>query len=710
MRIVLLGLLLAGSLIWLFPADLADRPGTSAETRLDRPIQMGALPEAGGVRFRVWAPYAREVKVEGNFPGSPAALASEGGGKWTVLVPGAKVGDTYQYRITGYFGQNLEKMDPYARHVQHSVGWCYVYDPDAFVWHDAGFAPPERDRMVIYEMHVGTFSGRNDGSAKHPADFWAAVDKVPHLAELGVNMVEVLPVGEFPGNLSWGYSPSLMFATESSYGGPDAFKAFVDACHQAGIGVILDVVHNHYGPTDLDMWQFDGWYNTSSSYKGGIYFYNDYRAGTPWGDTRPDYSRPEVRQFITDNAVYWITEFHLDGLRWDATLYIRQKDGQDLMDGWNMLRSINDHIDANYPNAFMIAEDMQSYDQVTAPTVSSPWAMGFDSQWHAWFMHDIRDTLTLANDSARDMAKVRNAIQVLFQNDATHLVVYTDSHDEDGHLNGNRRLCSEIDPASGVSYTARKRSTLGAGIVFTAPGVPMLFMGQEIQMDGTWHDTDGTGGTPDGRVNWAYKSQYRGIFEEYCDLVALRKAMPALRSSRINVFQVDNTNKVLAWHRWQQGGGADDAVVIANFKNATLPAQKVGLPVGGKWVCVFHGDSRLYAEDFQDAEGKAVTAAAAPHNGLPFSANFLLSPYSLQIYVPAEAWRPWLPYGDLNLDGVVDAVDLALMSGLFGELHTTVLDDRWLDLDESGAFDLADVVILNLYLSEVIGGLPYRGQ
>ena len=131
-----------------------------------------------------------------------------------------------------------------------------------------------------------------------------------------------MPLAEFAGELSWGYNPACIFAVETDYGGPLGFKRFVKAVHQAGMGVILDVVYNHFGPSDLDLWQFDGW---SENGLGGIYFYNDWRAETPWGSTRPDYGRKEVRQFIRDNAMMWLEEYHVDGLRLDMTLYMRHR-------------------------------------------------------------------------------------------------------------------------------------------------------------------------------------------------------------------------------------------------------------------------------------------------------------------------------------------------------------------------------------------------
>ena len=196
-----------------------------------------------------------------------------------------------------------------------------------------------------------------------------AVQKLDHLQRLGVNVMEVMPLAQFAGELSWGYNPSCVFAVETNYGGPAGFKRFVKAAHRAGLAVILDVVYNHFGPSDLDLWQFDGW---SENGMGGIYFYNDWHAETPWGPTRPDYGRKEVRQFIRDNALMWLEEYHVDGLRFDMTLYIhnvRASDdpGGDLPDGWSLVQWINREVRQRYPGRITIAEDLQNDDRITKP-------------------------------------------------------------------------------------------------------------------------------------------------------------------------------------------------------------------------------------------------------------------------------------------------------------------------------------------------------
>ncbi|HBO33126.1 MAG TPA: 1,4-alpha-glucan branching protein, partial [Anaerolineaceae bacterium] len=286
---------------------------------------MGSIVYDGGAAFRVWAPHAETVGIVGDFnqwTEDSHSLEQEGNGYWYVDVPGAKTGQEYKY-IIHFQGERLYRVDPYARQVTNSVGNSVIYDPKSFDWQNDQHNLPPHNELVIYEMHIGSFSTGEDAK---PGNFQDAILKFDHLKQLGVNAIQVMPIAEFPGDYSWGYNPANIFAVETIYGGPDAYKNFIREAHKAGFSVIQDVVYNHFGPSDLDLWRFDGWHEGDY---GGIYFFNDDRASTPWGDTRPDYGRSEVRQFIRDNALMWLEEYHADGLRVDSTLYVRTKDGDE---------------------------------------------------------------------------------------------------------------------------------------------------------------------------------------------------------------------------------------------------------------------------------------------------------------------------------------------------------------------------------------------
>ena len=379
---------------------------------------MGAIPYDAGTTFRVWAPDATAVAVTGDFDGwtgGGVPLAAEpGGGLWSADVPAAAAGQAYQYLITSGAGP-LTRVDPYARQVVNTDGLAaqaVVYDETAFAWGNAGYTSPGWTDLVIYELHVGSFS---ESAGEQTGTLADAAAKLPYLHGLGVNAVELLPVATFEGAISWGYDPGVPFSVEVPYGGPDGLKSFVQAAHGLGIAVILDVVYNHFGPADSILWQFDG---SGPTWDGGIYFYGeqypgDQRSQTPWG-SRPDYGRPEVRQYLVDNAVAWLRDYQLDGLRLDATGYIRNIDGdsdpaQDIPDGWGLLQQINDAVDSAQPWKITIAEDMQDNDWITRPAGGG--GAGFDSQWDPDFVQQVRGVLEEVQDADRDMGQIAAALQ-----------------------------------------------------------------------------------------------------------------------------------------------------------------------------------------------------------------------------------------------------------------------------------------------------------
>jgi 1,4-alpha-glucan branching enzyme len=492
---------------------------------------MGSMPEDGGVWFRVWAPNAERVAVIGDFDEWNEAadpMDTEGEGVWSVFVPGAAIGQEYRYLLSTESGE-LSRMDPRAREVTSSAGNSVVHDPE-FAWTDETFEPPGVHELVIYEMHVGTF---HDDPGGPPGTFARAIEKLPYLKALGINAVEVMPAAEFAGGFSWGYNPSHLFAIESEYGGPYAFKEFVQEAHRMGIAVILDVVYNHFGPGDLDLWRFDGW---NENDLGGIYFYNDWRAGTPWGDTRPDYRREEIRRFIRDNAMMWLDEYRVDGLRWDMTAYIRNVNGRDndpdgdIEEGWSLMQGINEEIRTSAPGKISIAD--------------------------AW--------------------------------------------------------------------EARKRSALGAILVFTAPGIPMIFQGQEFLEDAWFQDKD--------PLDWSRAETHEGIVRLYRDLIGLRRNAEGntagLTGAYLHVHHLDVENKVVAYHRWAEGGPGDSVVIALNLANGAKRGYEVGFPLPGEWVVRFNGDWNGYSEDFDDIGGSGVAADPDPLDELPCRGLIDLAPYS----------------------------------------------------------------------------------
>ena len=620
---------------------------------------MGSIIIDGGVAFRVWAPHATAIDVTGEFddwsalpdpksaggqadrtgadghgPSQPQGraetkpqlptpahtLLSEGNDYWYGEVPGARAGQQYRFVIHAEDGRLIPRIDPYARHVTSSVGNSIITDPDAYDWRGDRFVAPTLNNLVIYEMHVGTFFDA-DPDSDHPGTLDNVEDKMGHLVHLGINAIELMPLAEFAGDYSWGYNPANIFAVESAYGGPEKLRDLVRIAHSHGIAVIIDVVYNHFGPSDLDLWQFDGW---SENGKGGIYFYNDWRSSTPWGDTRPDYGRGEVRQFIHDNAMMWLDEYHADGLRYDMTPYMRSVDAGEtnIPDGWTLSRWINSDIRAKEPSRYLIAEDLHGY----APVVSADdGGAAFHAQWDNHFVHPVRAAVIAADDQARDMDSVREAVEFSY-GDAFSRVIYTESHDE--VANGSARVPEEIDPEDPDGYFAQKRSTLGAALVFTAPGIPMIFQGQEFLTDGWFRDT-----VP---LDWHRSTQYRGIVRLYADLISLRLNTEGyskgLTGQHVATLHLNDEHNVYAFHRWYDGGPGDDVVVAVNLCNTVWGEYTIGMPYAGSWTTRLDSDATLYSADFVGAEVPVrVDAVEQPYDGQPASATLVLPPYSVII-------------------------------------------------------------------------------
>jgi 1,4-alpha-glucan branching enzyme len=593
---------------------------------------MGATAFAGGVTFRVWAPFARTVAVAGTFNAwstTANPLFPEGGGYWSTDVNEAKVNDQYKFVIgTPYSPSPLWKNDPYARALTQSNGNSVIADAE-FTWDSSGYRTPRWNETVIYEVHVGTFLFDEASEAflgYRRGTFKSLISKLDYLRDLGINAIEIMAAGEFAFDRSWGYNQSYMFAVEHLYGGPNGFRDLVNEAHKRGIAVIFDVVYNHIGPTDCDLWQFDGWHENGG---GGIYFYNDWRKTTPWGENRPDYGRREVRQYLRDNAMRWLEQRYCDGLRWDATGWIRNVYGNnndpahDLADGWALMQWINDEIKSRQPWKLSIAEDMQQNAWLTKDTEAG--GAGFTSQWDAGFVHPVRQAVIAGDDSSRDMSAVQRAVENRYNNDAFARVIYTESHDEDA--NGHQRVPEEIWPGKADSYLSKKRSTLGAVVVFTAPGIPMIFQGQEFLQYGWFDDSR--------QLDWSLSAIHSGIVSMYRDLIHLRRnwsnTTRGLKGQNLNFHHRNDSDKVIAWHRWDQGGPGDDVVVILNFANRTYDNYVIGFPGDGKWRVRFNSDWSGYSSDFSNHPSLDTVAAAGPKDGMPFQAAVGLGPYTAVI-------------------------------------------------------------------------------
>jgi 1,4-alpha-glucan branching enzyme len=599
------------------------------------------------VTFRVWAPFVDDVAVKLN-GGAPAPLAKEPGHAdpadvtWSGTIPGVKAGDQYRYAIR-IGNVTKEFNDPRA---QQLTGFDVVEFPDDSniqkldnvqsvivdtAFYMPPFAEPTFNTMVIYELHIGAFNNT----------FAGAVAKLDYLKDLGVNAVEVLPITQnpqfkdhSPHDHDWGYDPVQLFAVKSKYGTPKEFKEFVKQCHQRGIAVIVDVVYNHLiDPNLLD--GFGGF--TQPEIPRGIFLYGGDRADTGFGP-RPDYGRPQVRQYINDNALLLLRDYGVDGLRFDDTIDIRtyKRPGSDQRlpndEGAQVLRETNfsyRNTDPKQPSKITIAEDLQSSVVVTQP--SGPVGLEFSSQWDDDMVNVLRGVMVQIDDGNRDLRAIQNVLQKKIANDVFSRVVYSENHDQVGHPPGQDRLPAMIDRGNPESIFAKKRSTLAAGIVLTTPGIPMIFQGQEMLETRSF----GFNSPTPIDFNRAADDRFKGIVQMYRDLIALRRNLAGktsgLTGQNLNVFHVDNNNKTLGYHRWMNGGVGDDVVIIANLSNDRQANLNIGFPRGGMWNVRFNSGAKVYDSTFENGDSFDTLANPGAMDGLNFNANISVGPYSLII-------------------------------------------------------------------------------
>jgi len=556
---------------------------------------LGSRLSGDGVDFQVWAPFAKSVSVlvgeEYNWIETPLTHKA---GHWSGAAKDAKPGQSYKYKIITADDTTLERNDPRARQLTASEnGVSVIIDPE-YDWEDIEQPIIPKEKQILYELHVGTF---NRPDAATPGTFFTAIEKLDYLKSLGVNMVELMPVFSRVSRQDWGYAINHPFSVDVSYGGRRGLLDFVKACHKRGIGVMLDVVYNHFYSDTL--WQFDGWKENN---RGGIYFYNDERGDTPWGD-RPDYGRPEVRQFILDNVTMWLTEYHIDGLRVDSTIYMRNTRGPEgdktteIPEAWSLLQEMTRLAHSINPHSTMAAEDSSVNDFITKP--ENEGGAGFDAQWGLSFPHTLRSMLDLETSQYGD--SLVKELQHYYNGDAFQKVIFSDSHDT--AANGSVRLNEAATPGNAGSIFARQFGLLADAVMLSAPGIPMLLQGAEFMQEGSFSDWQ--------MLEWDKTKQFAGIVLAHQHLISLRlnahSNTAGLMGPGINVFHQDNENRVIAYHRWLHGGIGDDVIVIANFNDKRFTSYELILPMAGTWRVRFNSSWKGYSSDFNETKTSSVT-------------------------------------------------------------------------------------------------------
>jgi 1,4-alpha-glucan branching enzyme len=639
---------------------------SASQQHITASTPMGANLMADGATFRVWAPGADHVYVafhaDAHYQPDPATelVKDPATGHWTGFFSGVGEGAFYRYYIAGPGGFGF-KRDQWARELE-LFGYpncnCIVSNPGSYPWHDQDWRPPAFNDLIVYQLHIGVFYARDeqgrDIRSGRPSKFLDVVDRIEYLAALNVNAIQPLPVVEFQGEWSLGYNGSDLFSPEMDYsvapgalppylakvnallakkdcppltgeqliGQMNQLKALIDLCHLYGIAVIPDVVYNHAGGgfdvQGIDYFDFPAVRDKTTS----IYFSRD-----DWAGGRVfDFGRPQVGDFLIHNALMFLQEYHVDGLRFDEVSVI------DAMGGWFFAQDLTATLRAAKPEAALIAEYWGG--DRWRGVVGPPAGMGFDIGYTDGIRDGVRNVLSQAAGGASADVNL-DILKLALERPWGFPQAWKSYHCLENHdfcldADGDHRKPRIARLAGGDnsrSIYARGRSRAAMGILLTSPGVPMLFMGQEFLEDKLWADNPNR---PDLFIWWDGvdgQDQAMSDFHRFTsDLIRLRRTLPALRSEPVNVFHIDNFNRILAFHRWVPNEGSDVVVVISLREQPfTFGGYGLGFPAGGRWTEVFNTD---YYDNWPNPQtqgnGGFVWAGGGPMHGLPASAGITI--------------------------------------------------------------------------------------
>jgi 1,4-alpha-glucan branching enzyme len=616
---------------------------------------VGATVVPGGAVFKVWTPTSSSVNVRGTFNGWDTSDAlSKVGEHFAGFVPGAGPGDQYKY----FFNGSLWNSDARALRLNPTDNYnSFVVDLDSYDWQVDGFSPAPTEQLVIYQLHVGTFAGRNDpyGPADTPSGYRDVGDRAAHLAELGVNAVMINPINEFPGDFSGGYNPISKWAVEWRLGTPDDLKYMIDALHAEGIAVLLDIVWNHFSSADNYLWNYDG---------TQLYFDTPH-VDTPWG-AQADFGRAGVRAYFLESALLMLDEYRFDGFRMDATGFMDIQDG-----GWSLMQELNEIADRRFVDKVIIAEQLPDNAWITRPV--SLGGAGFDGQYHDAFTDNLREQVFGAAFGDPEMWKIRDAVNGSGQYlSGSDVVNYFELHDEAWTLSGGQRAVKTIDTTfPHDDEFARGRTTLAQGLTMLAPGVPALLMGTEWLEDA---------GFESEKIDWSKRTTYAGVFAYYQALIGLRTGeADFFANSPHKVSHLNEGGNVIGFAR----GGAGEFFVIANFSDNDWGSYRVGLPRAGAWGEVLSNQDSDFGGSGFGNDGPVATEAI-PYDGYAQSATIKIPARGLLVL---QHEPPVQCSGDLDGDGDTDQSDLGLLLAAYGI-------DAAGDLDGDGDTDQSDLGIL----------------
>jgi 1,4-alpha-glucan branching enzyme len=589
-----------------------------------------------GASFAVWAPSARSVAVMGDFNGwnktSHPLYVRGASGIWEGFIGGVPKGAAYKYAITTQTGEILEKMDPMAVHHEtppHTASkvWDLGYEWGDRDWMRArGAKNAASAPMSVYEVHLGSWR-RVPEDGDRPLSYREIAEPLArHASDLGFTHVELLPIMEHPFYGSWGYQTTGYFAPTSRYGTPQDFKYFVDVLHQHGLGVILDWVPSHFPEDAHGLARYDG---TS------LYEHADPRQGyhPDWTSAIFNYGRHEVRSFLISSALYWLSEYHIDGLRVDAVasmLYLdySRKDGEwvpnayggrENLEAIHFLQELNREVYASFPDVQTIAEESTAWPNVSRPTYLG--GLGFGMKWDMGWMHDALSYL--AHDPIhRRYHHNEITFRAVYQFCENYMMPL--SHDEVVHGKG-----SLLNKMPGDMWQKLANLRLLFGHMYTQPGKKLLFMGAELAQPQEWgHERS---------LDWhlADEPGHAGIMRWVRDLNTVMRAEPALHRLDFEpttfawVDASDQDQSVIAYLRFASPD--EHVLVVCNFTPQPRHDYKLGVPKAGRWVELLNSDAALYGGSNIGNDGQAF-AQPEPRHGHAQSLNLTLPPLALLVF------------------------------------------------------------------------------
>jgi 1,4-alpha-glucan branching enzyme len=640
---------------------------------VDPATPMGATLVEDGATFRTWAPRATSVYLltgdalaqaatPGWTPSPGGRLTPLGDETWAGFLPGASDGMPYMFWIEGAGSTGL-KRDPFARELTLSPAFPASYgiirDATDYPWHDQGWRAPAFRDLILYQLHVGTWwavdATGNDVRATRGGRFLDVATRLGYLRDLGVNAIQLLPIQEFETEFSEGYNGVDYFSPEGLYQvgadqdlagylgpinaalatfgaaplaleqirpGSNQLKCLIDLAHLHGIAVIFDLVYNHAGGgfDDRSLWFYDRF--TNGNQNNSLYFTDEGWAG---GQVFAFWNA-HVRQFLIDNAAFFLRECRIDGIRYDEVRVISDNRPA----GYELCQDMTSTLRFLRPSLIQIAE-YWDWDRAL-PVTAVPAGLGFDAALGDALRDAVRGLLSQAagGETAQlDLDTVGAAFYPPPGYDAAWRVVQCiENHDiVYAQHDGAARVAWLADPMDRRSWYAESRSRAAAALLFAAPGLPMLFMGQEILEDKLWCDDERD---HPGHLVWWDGLKSERTMADYLrfmqDLIALRRHEPALRAEGVRVSRINDVDRVIVVHRWvADGSPGEDVVAVVSFDEDAKSGYGIGLPRGGRWLELFNSD---YYAGFPNpatvGNGGAVEASGAALDGFAQSASITI--------------------------------------------------------------------------------------